>query len=122
MQRKLAGIIGNNAAGIDDDALNLRAFPVLPPPGDVVSLRVNLRDVRLSPAQGAAIPREQAARTGLGGNRNILRRARGQRDEINTGEHDGRGGAFFEEGAAGFAWLKGRHTVSLCPRAAFAPE
>src|ERR1039458_5529878 len=66
MQRKLAGIIGNNAAGIDDDALNLRALPVLPPPGDVVSLRVNLCDVRLSPAQGAAIPREHAARIGLG--------------------------------------------------------
>src|ERR1039458_1343181 len=122
MQRKLAGIIGNNAAGIDDDALNLRALPVLPPPGDVVSLRVNLCDVRLSPAQGAAIPREHAARIGLGGNRNILRRARSQRNEINTCEHDGRGGAFFEEGAAGFAWLKGRHTVSLCPCAAFAPE
>src|ERR1039458_1604998 len=121
MQRKLAGIIGNNAAGIDDDALNLRALPVLPPPGDVVSLRVNLRDVRLPPAQGAAIPREHAARTGFGGNRNILRRARGQRDEINTCEHDGGGGAFFEEGAAGFAWLKGRHAVSLCPRAALAP-
>src|ERR1019366_8621203 len=75
MQRELARIIRNDAAGIEDDALNLRALPVLPPPGDVILLRVNLRDVRLSPAQGAAIPREHAGRIGFGGNRNILRRA-----------------------------------------------
>ena len=56
MQRELAGIVGEDAAGVDDDALGLGPFPMLPPPGDVVASRVDLGDVGLAPAIRAAIP------------------------------------------------------------------
>ena len=59
LQRELAGIVGDDAAGIDDDALHLRPFPVLPPPGDVVARRVDLGDVRLPPAVRPPIPRDR---------------------------------------------------------------
>ena len=57
VQRELAGVVGHDPAGVDDHALDPRALPVLPPPGDVVSGRVALGDVGLSPAEHAAIPR-----------------------------------------------------------------
>jgi len=84
MQREFARIIRDDAASVEDDALNLCAFPMLPPPRDVVSLRVNLRDVRLPPAQRAAIPRQRAAHIGFGGNRNIIRHTCSQCSKINT--------------------------------------
>ena len=37
VQRELARVVGEDAPGVDDDALDLRAFPMLPPPGDVVA-------------------------------------------------------------------------------------
>ena len=36
MQGKLAGVVGDDAACIDDDALYRGPFPVIAPPGDVV--------------------------------------------------------------------------------------
>lgn len=120
MQRKLAGIISDDAAGIDDDALGLRALPALPPPGEVISLRVNFRDVRLSPAQRAAIPRKRAAQ--FAGTGIILCRVCGKCDEVNAREHNRGRGAFFQKGAAGLARLRSRHADNLCPFAPFTPE
>ena len=122
MQRKLAGIISDDAAGIDDDALGLRALPALPPPGEVVPLRVNFRDVRLSPAQRAAIPRERATRFNFAGTGIILCRGCGKCDEINAREHNRGRGAFFQKGAAGLARLRSRHADNLRPFAPFTPE
>ena len=62
VQRVLAGIVGDDAAGVDDDALHLGLLPVAAPPGDVVADRVALGDVGLSPAVAAAVPGE----SGLG--------------------------------------------------------
>src|SRR5664280_2797265 len=56
VQWKFAGITGVNAARIDKHALDSRASPMLAPPGDVVALRIDLCDVRLSPTQGAFVP------------------------------------------------------------------
>ncbi len=56
LQRVLAGVVGDNAAGIDDHGLNLCALPVLAPPGDVVAHRVLFGDVGLAPSIGAPIP------------------------------------------------------------------
>ena len=65
VQRELARVVGDDAAGIDDDALDLRPLPVLPPPGDVVAGRVDLGDVRLRPAVRAPIPRDRGNGTVL---------------------------------------------------------
>ncbi len=46
-----------NAAGVDDDALGVGAVPVLSPPADVISGRVEFRDVRLHPSERATEPR-----------------------------------------------------------------
>ena len=57
LERELGGVVGDDAAGVDDDALHARAAPVIEPEGEVVSGRVDLGDVGLAPAEGAAIPR-----------------------------------------------------------------
>jgi hypothetical protein len=59
VQRKPARIVGDDAAGVDDDRLHRRALPLPAPPRDVVADRIFLGDVRLSPAEGAAIPGER---------------------------------------------------------------
>ena len=59
MEGKLAGVVGDNAAGIDNESLHLGALPLLPPPGDVVANRVLLGDVRLTPTDGAPVPGER---------------------------------------------------------------
>ena len=61
MQRKLARIIGDDPAGVDDHALHRGALPVLAPPGNVVARRIDLGDVGLPPAIGATIPRNRLA-------------------------------------------------------------
>ena len=61
VQRELARVVGDDAAGVDDDALNFGALPVVAPPGDVVLVRILLGDVGLSPAVGAPVPRLLAA-------------------------------------------------------------
>ena len=62
VQRHPARIVRHDAAGVDDDALGVGSLPVLAPPGDVVARGVNLRDVRLAPAEGAPVPRQGAGR------------------------------------------------------------
>ena len=57
MQRELGRIIGDDAAGIDDDALHARPAPMLAPPGVIVARGIDLDEVRLAPAQGRAVPR-----------------------------------------------------------------
>ena len=57
VQRELARIIGNDASGVYDHALHRRAFPEFPPPFDVVSGGIALRDIGLAPPDGPAIPR-----------------------------------------------------------------
>ena len=50
VQRHPAGIVGDDSASINDDALGVGAFPLSAPPGDVIPGRIDLRDVRLTPA------------------------------------------------------------------------
>ena len=57
LQRELAGIVGHDAAGVDDDAFHRGALPIVAPPGDVVLHGVDLGDVGLSPAIRAQVPR-----------------------------------------------------------------
>ena len=59
VQRELARVVGDDAAGVDDDGLDLRALPVRAPPGDVVADGILLGDVGLAPEIGAAIPRQR---------------------------------------------------------------
>src|SRR5581483_2907026 len=58
MELERAGVIGDDAAGVDDHALHARALPVVDPPPHVVVLGqgVDLADVRLSPAHHAPVP------------------------------------------------------------------
>ena len=56
LQGELAGVVGNDAARIDDDALDLGTLPEGAPPRDVVAGRVYFGDVGLAPARGAAVP------------------------------------------------------------------
>src|SRR5256885_17075268 len=48
VQRILTGVIGDDAASVDDDALNASAFPVIAPPGDVVTSDIEFGDVGLA--------------------------------------------------------------------------
>ena len=57
LKRVLARIIGDDTAGIDDHALHLGALPEFAPPGNVITLRIFLRDIGLAPAICAPIPR-----------------------------------------------------------------
>ena len=50
MKRHLGRVVGDDAAGIDDDALRVGALPVLAPPRDVVARDVELGDVGLHPS------------------------------------------------------------------------
>ena len=56
VERELAGVVGHDAAGVEDHPLDPRVSPVAPPPRDVVARRVDLGDIGLAPAQGSAIP------------------------------------------------------------------
>src|SRR4029450_1391525 len=62
MERKLAGVVGDDAAGVDDDRLHLRALTVTPPPVDVVADRILFGDVGLTPEIRAAVPGRLATR------------------------------------------------------------
>src|SRR2546423_8139894 len=62
VQRKLARIVGDDAAGIDDDAVEGRALPIFTPPGDVVTGGIAFGDVGLSPSCSAAVPGDRGAR------------------------------------------------------------
>ena len=77
MQREFAGIVSYDAAGVNDDALYFGALPVLPPPRDIILIRILFRDVGLSPAISPQIPRLLAAGRCLG---NRVDRQRGQRE------------------------------------------
>src|SRR5262249_11169786 len=57
MKRNLAGIVGDDSSGVNDDALGLRFLPIIAPPANVVTNRIYLRDVSLSPAGDPSIPR-----------------------------------------------------------------
>ena len=67
MERELARVVGDDAAGIDDDALDARALPIVAPPGDVVVVGIALGDVGLAPAADAAVPGEARLCRRLGG-------------------------------------------------------
>lgn len=56
VQRKFAGIIGEDPARVDNYALRLGSLPMLPPPLDVVVSRIDFGDVRLAPTISTAIP------------------------------------------------------------------
>src|SRR5215472_11945817 len=57
LERIFARIIGDDSTSIDDDALHLGALPEFAPPGNVVSIRVFLRDIGLTPAIRPPVPR-----------------------------------------------------------------
>ena len=78
VQRILAGVVGDDAAGVDDDALNSGPLPIVAPERDVVPLRVALSDVSLPPTQGSPEPRLPALGCsilgfGLAGSNGVLR-------------------------------------------------
>lgn len=56
VQRELAWVVRHDSAGIDDDRLHLRPFPIPAPPLNVVANRILFGDVRLTPQVGASIP------------------------------------------------------------------
>ena len=56
MERHFGRVVGDDAAGVDDDPLRVGALPLLAPPADVVARGVELGDVGLHPPQRAAIP------------------------------------------------------------------
>ena len=56
MQRKLARVIGDDPTRVDDDGLCPRAFPVVPPPRNVVPRGILFGDVRLAPQVGTPVP------------------------------------------------------------------
>ena len=66
LQRKAAGVVRHDSAGIDDDALNVRGLPILAPPRDVIADRILLGDVGLSPAIGTPEPGSLAGGRGVG--------------------------------------------------------
>ncbi len=67
VEGEFGGVVGDDSAGVDDDALRAGALPVLPPPGDVVGGAVGFGDVGLSPAEGALMPGELGIEWGLVG-------------------------------------------------------
>ena len=56
MQGEFAGVIGDDPACIDDDALHRGPFPVIPPPRNVVLDRILFGNVSLPPTKGAQVP------------------------------------------------------------------
>src|SRR6267142_5919626 len=64
MQRILTGIIRDDAAGVDDNALDASSFPIIAPPWNVIAGNIEFGNVRLPPAQAAAIPGDGIFRTG----------------------------------------------------------
>ena len=56
VQGIFGGIVSNDAAGIDDDALDACALPIIAPPWDIIAGNVEFGDVGLSPAQATAVP------------------------------------------------------------------
>ena len=56
VQRIFAGIISDDAASVDDDALDACALPIIAPPWDIIAGNVEFGDVGLAPAQAAAVP------------------------------------------------------------------
>ena len=50
VKRELAGVVGHDAARVEDDPLHSCFSPVAPPPHDVVARRVDLGDIGLPPA------------------------------------------------------------------------
>jgi hypothetical protein len=56
LQAEPAGIVGNNAAGVDHDTLCMRSSPVFAPPLGVVAGWIEFVQVGLSPAVGAVVP------------------------------------------------------------------
>ena len=92
VQRILARVVGDDAAGVDDNGLDLRALPLGAPPGDVIADRILFRDVGLAPQVGAAIPgrRTRGALIGLRSRRGVSdaaddeRRSRGVLEEASA--------------------------------------
>ena len=56
LQREAAGVVGDDAARVDDDALDVVLTPILLPEADVADLGVDLRQVGLAPAVRRFIP------------------------------------------------------------------
>jgi len=108
VQRELARVVGDDAAGVDDDGLDLGPLPVGAPPADVVADGIFLGDVGLAPAVGAAVP----------GNRRHLRRQR--QGQARAKEFASRPSAVhapqYSDGRAGRsrAAHSGRGTLVLC--------
>jgi len=96
VEGKFGGIVGDDAAGVDDDAVDFGAFPVFAPQGDVVANNVVFSDVGLAPANGAAVPGGVVGvgACGAGGGGSLS-------EEFGRGEKDGGGGDLSEEIAAG---------------------
>src|ERR1017187_1401571 len=69
LQGELAGVVRHNPAGVDNHALNLGAFPVLPPPRDVVADGVAFGDSGLPPPARAPVPGHAGPRVRGGGGR-----------------------------------------------------
>jgi hypothetical protein len=76
VEGKLAGVIRNDSASVDDYSLHERPFPVLAPPRNVVTDWITLRDIRLPPPNRSPIPRR-----GVFGDRAL--RHRGHHDRPN---------------------------------------
>src|SRR5437762_280644 len=57
VKRELARIIREDATGINEDAMHSSPFPIVAPPGNVVTRRVGFGDVCLTPTESAVIPR-----------------------------------------------------------------
>jgi len=120
MQRKLAWDNRRRMPpAFDDDAWVCVRFPALPPPGEVISLRVNFRDVRLSQRNvrryhGSAPP--NLLEPGLS-----FVVSCGKCDEINTREHKPWPRRFFSERPAG-ARVRSRHATIYVRSRPFTPE
>ena len=71
VEAESAGVVGHDAAGVDDDALHAGALPVLHPPPRIVAPGggVDLPDVGLAPAHDAPVP---GLRPRAGGRRSLL--------------------------------------------------
>jgi hypothetical protein len=66
VQRVATGVVGDDAAGVDDNALHACAPPMLAPPSRVVAGRVDLGEVGLRPTVRAPVPRHGVALVQVG--------------------------------------------------------
>ena len=57
VKREAAGIVGHDAAGVDDHPLDIGTAPKISPPVNIVADGIPFGDIGLSPAQGACVPR-----------------------------------------------------------------